>query len=134
MPFVGWNRIPIAVCRKDTVYSLLFRTLANYQPYLAADPPCNSANIKIGIRIYVKVCFVINEYNRMNKCIRFRDTVALIFRKIPHGTCAIFLQSDFRVMDLDGNVISWVDKSYLCSSAAEAEQCDLLWHKMVSNI
>mmetsp|Transcript_32143 Transcript_32143/g.46341 ORF Transcript_32143/g.46341 Transcript_32143/m.46341 type:complete len:189 (+) Transcript_32143:316-882(+) len=28
-------------------------------------------------------------------------------------------------------VLQWIDKSHLCSSAADAENCILLWHKLV---
>jgi len=32
---------------------------------------------------------------------------------------------------LTGNVIEWIDKSYLCTSAAEGVGWKLIWHKLV---
>jgi len=63
---------------------------------------------------------------------RFQSTIALIFRKLAVGSCAIFLQSDVRVMDIKcTEVLQWIDKSHMCSSAADSENCTLLWHKLV---
>ena len=63
----------------------------------------------------------------------FIDTAELFMRKLPYGSCAIFLQSDIRFMhDHDDEVLEWVDKSFLCTTAAERVGCKLLWHKIVS--
>lgn len=70
----------------------------------------------------------INEIKSYKKW--FRDTVGLILSKLPTGSYAIFLQSDVRVQDKLGNVIDWIDKSYLCSCAAETTGCAMLWHKI----
>eukprot|EP01032_Pedospumella_encystans_P015450 gene15450-17670_t len=61
----------------------------------------------------------------------FTDTVALFMRKLSRGSYVVFLQSDIRYMTESGEVTQWIDKSFLCSSAAEREGCTLMWHKLV---
>lgn len=61
----------------------------------------------------------------------FTDTVALFMRKLSRGTYVVFLQSDIRYMTESGEVTQWIDKSFLCSTAAEREGCTLMWHKLV---
>jgi hypothetical protein len=51
------------------------------------------------------------------------------FRK---GQYALFLQSDVRVID-KGQVCHWIDKSKLCSIAADQAGCNLIWHKLTLN-
>eukprot|EP01041_Mallomonas_annulata_P001507 gene1507-2904_t len=60
----------------------------------------------------------------------FRDAVSLIFSKMAPGSYAIFLQSDVRIK-INGRVIHWIDKSHLCSSAADLQGMTMLWHKNV---
>lgn len=62
----------------------------------------------------------------------FTDTVALFMRKLSRGTYVVFLQSDIRFMSESGEVSEWIDKSFLCSTAAERTGCTLMWHKLVS--
>lgn len=62
----------------------------------------------------------------------FTDTVALFMRKLSRGTYVVFLQSDIRFMSESGEVSEWIDKSFLCSSAAERTGCTLMWHKLVN--
>ena len=61
----------------------------------------------------------------------FTDTVALFMRKLSRGSYVVFLQSDIRYMTESGEVTQWIDKSFLCSTAAEREGCTLMWHKLV---
>lgn len=61
----------------------------------------------------------------------FTETAASIMRKLCAGQYAIFLQSDVRVYDLQGNILQWLDKSFLCSTAAARSDCRLMWHKLV---
>ena len=62
----------------------------------------------------------------------FVDTATQIMRTLPDTEYAIFLQSDVRTQDNDTKeVIKWIDKSYLCTKAANNSGCTLLWHKLV---
>jgi hypothetical protein len=60
----------------------------------------------------------------------FIDTLRSIFSRIQSGQCVIFSQTDGRVIDKDGTVVSWLDKAHLCSTQAESFDCQLLWHKI----
>jgi len=62
----------------------------------------------------------------------FVETASLIMKLLKAGEYAIFLQSDVRVQDIDGHTLKWLDKSYLCSQAANQSKsgCELLWHKI----
>jgi hypothetical protein len=54
-------------------------------------------------------------------------------QKVAFGTYLIFLQSDVRDINPANNeLLSWIDKSYLCTSAAMQSDCTLMWHKLVS--
>lgn len=61
----------------------------------------------------------------------FVNAAALFMSKFPNQSYAIYLQSDLRVMDSEGKTTEWIDKSYLCSLAAERAGCKLMWHKLV---
>lgn len=72
--------------------------------------------------------FRIKQYKKW-----FCDAASLLFSKMPHGSYTIFLQSDLRFMDDNCDfVYEWVDKSFLCTMAAERNDCVLMWHKIVS--
>ncbi len=58
----------------------------------------------------------------------FTTTAALILSRCPDDGVSIFYQSDIKV---DG---TWVDKSYLCQKAAEAQGHELLWHKLICRV
>lgn len=60
----------------------------------------------------------------------FVNVIQAIFRRIRKGQCAIFSQTDFKVIDEEGMVAYWMDKSYLCSKIAETYGFTLLWHKI----
>lgn len=61
----------------------------------------------------------------------FEEVVYLVLSKIQYGSYAIFLQSDVRVCDNNGNLACWIDKSALCNRAAvRLGNCRLMWHKM----
>jgi len=62
----------------------------------------------------------------------FTDTAQSILGRLRDGAYAIFLQSDVRVID-GGNVVHWIDKSKLCSTAADKVGCNIMWHKMTLN-
>lgn len=62
----------------------------------------------------------------------FTNSAALFMSKLSVGSYVVFLQSDIRYMSETGEVCEWVDKSYLCSAAAERAGCTLMWHKLVS--
>ena len=64
----------------------------------------------------------------------FVEAAALFMTKLCGGSYVIFLQSDVRVMSVEGDVSEWLDKSYLLSSAAEKTGCTLMWHKLVSQL
>jgi hypothetical protein len=49
----------------------------------------------------------------------FVDTTAMIFRKMVPGQYAIFLQSDIRNVNKSSTMTEWVDKSHLCTTAAD---------------
>jgi hypothetical protein len=55
-----------------------------------------------------------------------------LFSRLAAGQCAIFSQTDTRVVDeAAGEVVAWMDKSHLLSRAAEREAgVRLLWHKI----
>lgn len=55
----------------------------------------------------------------------FKETSELILKKTPDHGVTIFFQSDIKH---DGQ---WVDKGYLCQSAAEDLGHKLLWHKII---
>lgn len=61
----------------------------------------------------------------------FIDTARLVLSRLPVGASCVFLQSDVRVVRNDV-VTHWIDKSYLCSRAAEEESCVMMWHKVVT--
>ena len=61
----------------------------------------------------------------------FVDTATEIMKLLPKGQYAIFLQSDVRMQNNDTkNVDRWIDKSFLCSTAAKRAGLTLLWHKI----
>ncbi|KAJ1417029.1 hypothetical protein B484DRAFT_434359 [Ochromonadaceae sp. CCMP2298] len=60
----------------------------------------------------------------------FNVIAEAVFRRLAQGQCAIFSQTDGRLMQLDGTVLQWIDKSHLCSQAAAKHGCALLWHKI----
>lgn len=60
----------------------------------------------------------------------FVRTLQLIFQRVPIGQCVILTQTDAKILSNDGNVVSWMDKSYMCISEAEKFNCTLLWHKI----
>lgn len=62
----------------------------------------------------------------------FTDSAALFMSKLSVGSYVVFLQSDIRYMSETREVCEWIDKSYLCSAAAERTGCTLMWHKLVS--
>lgn len=62
----------------------------------------------------------------------FIDAAALFMSKLRVGSFVVFLQSDVRYLSPSGDVGEWIDKSYLCSAAAERTGCVLMWHKLVS--
>lgn len=53
-----------------------------------------------------------------------------IFSRLPPGQCAIFSQTDAKIVDPGGNLINWIDKSTLCQISAAKSGCILLWHKI----
>jgi hypothetical protein len=63
----------------------------------------------------------------------FTDTAELFLNKLSPGSYCIFLQSDVRVMNVSGDVSEWIDKSFLCSTAAARANCTLMWHKLVTS-
>ena len=40
-------------------------------------------------------------------------------------------RSDIRVISGNSQITEWVDKSHLLSTAADREDCTLMWHKIV---
>jgi hypothetical protein len=69
----------------------------------------------------------LNEYKKW-----FTDTVYLFMSKLPDKSYVIFLQSDVRCT-VNGEVVQWIDKSHLCSNAADKTNCcTLMWHKLVT--
>lgn len=78
---------------------------------------------------------IINESNIIEYKTReykkwFIKTINLIFQRISIGQCVIFTQTDGKVLSNNGNILCWLDKSYLCMSEAEKHGCTLLWHKI----
>jgi hypothetical protein len=63
----------------------------------------------------------------------FNAIAEAIFRRLPDGQAAIFSQTDAKVLDLDGRMLCWIDKSHLCAKAAEKYGCKMLWHKIALN-
>ena len=61
----------------------------------------------------------------------FTNAVALFMSKLSVGSYVVFLQSDVRYLSTTGEISEWIDKSYLCSAAAERTGCVLMWHKLV---
>jgi len=55
----------------------------------------------------------------------FGDTAELIIKKTPPEGIAIFYQSDIKV---EG---TWIDKSFLIMKAAERQNAELLFHKII---
>lgn len=55
-----------------------------------------------------------------------------IFSRLAKGECAIFSQTDTRVIDeATGRVVQWLDKSHmLCAAADLVPGVQLLWHKI----
>ena len=64
----------------------------------------------------------------------FTDSAALFMSKLAVGSYIIFLQSDVRYLSTTGEVSEWIDKSFLCSVAAERTGCVMMWHKLVSSM
>jgi hypothetical protein len=66
----------------------------------------------------------------------FRACAKQIFTRLAEGQCAVFSQTDTRVVQEDsGRVMAWIDKSHLlCSAAEEVEGVQLLWHKIALNV
>jgi hypothetical protein len=63
----------------------------------------------------------------------FTNTAELFMSKLPEGSFVIFLQSDVRVIKQNTNeVLQWIDKSHLCSLAADRSGCTMMWHKLVA--
>jgi hypothetical protein len=62
----------------------------------------------------------------------FEETVEIILLKTPK--CAIFLQSDVRCLNQEGEVHEFVDKSYLIHKGAEKCHFVLLWQKVCYNV
>ncbi len=63
----------------------------------------------------------------------FTNTAALFMSRLPERSYVVFLQSDVRLIRNGSNdVIEWIDKSHLCSLAADRSGCTLMWHKLVS--
>lgn len=60
----------------------------------------------------------------------FNQVAEAIFRRLPPGQCALFSQTDGKILDTEGRVICWLDKSVLLSNAATKYGCTLLWHKI----
>lgn len=60
----------------------------------------------------------------------FNVVAEAIFRRLAPGQCALFSQTDGKILDVDGNVQCWLDKSVLLSAAASKHNCTLLWHKI----
>lgn len=64
----------------------------------------------------------------------FTNTAELFMSKLPEGSFVIFLQSDVRIIKQNTNeVLQWIDKSHLCSLAADRSGCTMMWHKLVSS-
>jgi len=63
----------------------------------------------------------------------FKSVVDDIFRRLPDGQYAVFSQTDAKIIDSSGGLVSWVDKSHLCSSIASSHGCSLMWHKIALN-
>lgn len=72
----------------------------------------------------------------------FTNAAELILQKLPEGSCAIFYQTDVKVLesnvvdDIDGQKRSecseWVDKSFLCQlGASRVPNVKLLFHKIM---
>jgi hypothetical protein len=61
----------------------------------------------------------------------FLNTARLVLSRLPVGASCVFLQSDVRIIRNDV-VTEWVDKSSLCSRAAQEEGCAMMWHKIVT--
>ena len=64
----------------------------------------------------------------------FTNTAYSLMKRLRPGDYAIFLQSDVRVIDTAGNnLMHWIDKSKLCSIAADRAGCNMMWHKLTLN-
>jgi hypothetical protein len=55
----------------------------------------------------------------------FFNTASLIMSKCPDDGVSIFYQTDIKFNGI------WVDKSFLIQKAAEKEELNLLWHKII---
>lgn len=86
------------------------------------------------------------DYTEIGKSVEewkkwFTDTVALILRKLPDNTCAIFYQTDCKILEsmydeqdsMERSMCKeWIDKSRLCFLGAEqVNDIKLLWHKIM---
>ena len=60
----------------------------------------------------------------------FVSVAERIFSRLPTGQVAIFSQTDAKVTDSNGHVVTWIDKGHLCAMAAEKCGCNMLWHKI----
>ena len=60
----------------------------------------------------------------------FLSTVKSILRKLRPGAAAVFYQTDCMLVDSGGEVQHYVDKSFLCSLAAQEVGARMLWHKI----
>ena len=60
----------------------------------------------------------------------FIKTINLIYQRLSPGQCVIFTQTDTKILNHSGEVLYWMDKSYLCIAEAEKNNCNLLWHKI----
>ena len=60
----------------------------------------------------------------------FECVLESIFNRIQEGQFAIFSQTDAKLIDENGYLIAWIDKSCICSRIAAKCHCNLLWHKL----
>lgn len=63
----------------------------------------------------------------------FKSVVELILGRLADGQYCIFSQTDAKLIDKHGCLISWIDKSHLCSTVADLHNCTLCWHKIAVN-
>ena len=62
----------------------------------------------------------------------FTHQAFVIMSLLAPDEYVIFLQSDARIQNpSDGRILKWLDKSFLCSKAAEQSNCRMMWHKLV---
>jgi len=60
----------------------------------------------------------------------FLGTVKMILKKLRPGAAAVFYQTDSMLVDKSGRVTQYLDKSFLCSLAAQEVGACMLWHKI----